>query len=164
MRTTRALTALCTLTATVAVLVAGSAGLAPERPAPERPAPERPAPGVEPGTLAVQRAGIIRWDPAVPGWSVLDTPTHIPAGVTGVSCSAATGRLTVTMVAVGSLSGFQLGGDEVYAGRFDFGASAGLDKLIIVIRRPSTGAVVDCDDPALRLAGSNFQVSVTGWE
>lgn len=114
------------------------------------------------GGDVVQRTGIVRADPATGAWSVLSNPAHTPAGVTGVSCSHATGALTVTFTPVASIGTFIVGMDETYVGRYDAGASAGLDRLVITIRRPSTGEVVACDDPALRLAGSNIQVTLWG--
>jgi hypothetical protein len=108
----------------------------------------------------VQRSGIVRVD-AAGVWTVLSNTAHRPFGVTGVTCGA-DGRLIVHIDPVESIASFHTTGDEAYAGLFAFGTSAGLDRLVITIRKPSNGVTYPCSSAGLRLPSSNIQVSLSG--
>jgi hypothetical protein len=110
----------------------------------------------------VQRAGILRV--SIGGqWEVLETDTHMPDGLTGISCNTVTGQLTVTMLPVDKVLTAGVWPDEAYAGRFEAGPSAGLDKLIIIIRDPASHVAVNCNSTSLRLSSSNWFVWMQGW-
>lgn len=108
------------------------------------------------------RYGIVRVSPAGV-WSVLADDAHNPSGLTGVTTTP-TGALVVSFVPLASLGVFFTAPDETYAGRFDVGASAALNRLVITFRRPGTSTAVSCRDVALRLPSSNVQIAVWGTE
>ena len=106
-----------------------------------------------------ERYGIVRVD-AAGTWSILADTAHQPSGLTSIVC--ASGTLTVTFLPLATIGVFLADEDETYAGRFDAGASVGLDRFVVTFHRAATGAVVRCDDPALRLPRSNLQLMVIG--
>jgi hypothetical protein len=126
------------------------------------PAKLRAAPSDVAGTG--HRAGILRIDTVTGVWGVLHDTTHVPTGILSVTCSPTDGRLTVMMSPVSTITSFDVDPDDSYAGLFDFGASVGLDRLVVLIRRPDTRAFVACSSKELRIVSSNLQVSVWGTE
>jgi hypothetical protein len=148
------------LLATAAIVVGGAAIAIPVAAA-ATPRPSRDVVIPPPGAVE-QRYGIVRYDPGAHRWAVLNTPLFQSAGLTGVSCSASTGKLTVGFVPLGTIGTFTVDEDESYAGRYDAGAAITADALTITFRRPSTGATVSCGDGQLQLPNSSLQVLVVG--
>ena len=109
-----------------------------------------------------ERYGIVRYDNGSHKWALLNTAPNQSTGLTGVSCSSSTGKLTVTFERLTIIGTFLVDEDEAYAGRYDAGASASQTALTIVFRKVSTGAVVPCDASELRISNSNLQLWVRG--
>jgi hypothetical protein len=145
-----------------AIAVLGGAAIAIPVAAAATPSPRRDVVIPPPLGAVEQRYGIVRYDTGAHRWTVLSTPLFQSAGLTGVSCSAATGKLTVGFDSLGTIGTFTVDEDESYAGRYDAGASITADALVITFRKPSTGAVVSCADGQLQIANSNLQVLVIG--
>ena len=117
---------------------------------------------ITPTATLEQRFGIIRFDTGARRWAILSTATYRPSGLTGVSCSAATGRLTVGFTPLGTIGTFTVDEDEAYAGRYEAGASVTAGSMTIVIRKRANGATVPCNARELRIAGSNLQLWIAG--
>jgi len=111
---------------------------------------------------AAERFGIVRYDNGSHKWTLLNTAPNQSSGLTGVSCSSSTGKLTVTFEPMTIIGTFMVDEDEAYAGRYDAGGSASQTALTIIFRKVSTGAVVACDASELRITNSNLQLWVRG--
>ncbi|MGA5301864.1 hypothetical protein ACPCHT_18180 [Nucisporomicrobium flavum] len=121
------------------------------------------APVAAAGTVTVQdRYGVVRYDTARNRWVVAGEAPLRGSGLTGVSCSSATGKLTVSFTPLSTIGTFTVDEDDVYAGRYAAGAAATSKSLTITVRKVSSGAVVSCNSTQLRLAGSSLQVWVRG--
>jgi hypothetical protein len=144
-----------------AAIVAGGAAIAIPVAAAATPNPARDVVIPSPGAVE-QRYGIVRYDAGAHRWAVLNTPLFQSAGLTGVSCSGSTGKLTVGFAPLGTIGTFTVNEDESYAGRYDAGAAITSAALTITFRKPSTGAAVSCADSQLQIANSSLQVLVIG--
>ncbi len=113
-------------------------------------------------TTVEERGGIIRVDPLTHQWFILDSAGHRSEGLTGVDCSAATGQITVTFAPLSELITAFVDEDESYTAVYEGGASLGLDRFVITVRRGSTGAVVPCYAAELEVHNSNFWIWVRG--
>jgi hypothetical protein len=122
----------------------------------------RPSAAAALATSIEQRYGVVRYDATARGWRILTSPAHQNSGLTGVSCSASTGALTVIFDALTTIGTFTSDEDESYAGRYDAGASLSLSSFVIRFRKVSTGASVSCNAAELRIANSNLQLWVIG--
>ncbi|WP_199516332.1 hypothetical protein [Nucisporomicrobium flavum] len=115
------------------------------------------------GTVTVQdRYGVVRYDTAKHRWVVAGESPLRGSGLTGVSCSTTTGKLTVSFTPLSTIGTFTVDEDDVYAGRYAAGATVTTKSLTITVRKVSSGAVVSCNSTQLRLAGSSLQVWVRG--
>jgi hypothetical protein len=149
----------------LALLAAGGCGAAlalPLAAAAAAPTPRSYSVVQQPPGTVEQRYGIVRYDTAAHHWTILDTPAFYSSGLTGVACSASSGKLTITFEPLTAIGTFTVDEDESYAGRYDAGASIVPDAMTITIRRPATGTVVPCNASELQIANSNLQVWVLG--
>lgn len=111
---------------------------------------------------AAERFGSVRYDGAARRWVIAASATERADGLTGVSCSPATGILTVSFSALGTVGTYVVDEDDAYAGRYHAGASATTQRLTVTFRKASSGAVVPCHSGALRIPGSSVQIWVRG--
>lgn len=109
-----------------------------------------------------ERYGVVQYDTAARRWAIASSPPFESKGLTGVSCSASTGVLTVAFTPLDSIGTFTAEEDDAYAGRYAVGAGPNRQNLFITFHRPSTGAVVPCNATELRIPTSSVQVWVRG--
>jgi hypothetical protein len=109
-----------------------------------------------------QRYGIIRYDPAAHHWAILTTSPFHASGLTGVTCSSSTGKITVGFTPLATIGTFTVDPDDAYAGRYAAGAAVTATSMVIVLRKASTGAAVSCAASELQVANSSLQLSITG--
>lgn len=93
-------------------------------------------------------------------WQILDDAAHTPQGLTGVTCNGG-GDLVVAMDPVAEVGVASTSPDETYAGRFEFGPSIGLDRIVVRVT-DHDGTRVHCSSTSLRLANSNILVDFWG--
>ncbi|MEV8506287.1 hypothetical protein AB0368_15835 [Actinoplanes sp. NPDC051475] len=125
---------------------------------------EQPGSPIGPSAAATidDRYGVVRYDAAARRWVIAADPLLQGNGLTAVSCSPASGILTVSFKPLRTIGTFTVDEDDAYAGRIAAGAIPSRSSLAITIRKTSTGAVVSCNGSAVKVPGSSLQVWVRG--
>lgn len=144
----------------IAVSITAAAGI-PSAMAAIRSSTAVAAPSAD-GVTMQDRYGVVRYDTARHRWVVANESPLRSSGLTGVSCSPATGVLTVTFTPLSTIGTFTVDEDDAYAGRYAAGATTTRNSMAITIRKVSTGAAVSCAAPQLRVPGSSLQLWVHG--